>query len=193
MGSGGGRIAVGRRLSERLFTDPSSIARAAGRAAAPAAGARRGTDHARVGRTIDVSSDQLPFVGGARPRPLRRRLLRQRRRPSWLLAQALASRYSRSGRRLGQAPALRPLPPALPPEPLKGARRERSSAVPRSRSRTRRGAGAWGLAARRAAAALPSLLGMPLGRRQRHRRAKMGRTAYGRSPMTLRTLSACAS
>ena len=61
-------------------------------------------------------------------------------------------------------PLVRPLPPALPPEPLKGLGgalvRRAALAVEDAEER-----GARGSPPARAVAALPSLLGMPLGRR----------------------------
>jgi glycine/D-amino acid oxidase-like deaminating enzyme len=164
MGSGGGPIARGRGLGERLFTDRESIARAE-------AGLRRllpGLAGARVthgwGGPIDVSSDQLPFLGAFGRVHYAAGYSGSGVGPSWLLAQALASRVLGADDEWARLPLVRPLPPALPPEPLKGLGgalvRRATLAVEEAEER-----GAPGSAAARAVAALPSLLGMPLGRR----------------------------
>ena len=164
MGSGGGPIARGRRLGERLFADTASIARAE-------AGLRRllpGLAEARVthgwGGPIDVSSDQLPFVGAFGRVHYAAGYSGSGVGPSWLLAQALASRVLEADDEWARLPLVRELPPALPPEPLKGLGgalvRRAALAVEESEER-----GARGWAPARAVAALPSLLGMPLGRR----------------------------
>ncbi len=164
MGSGGGPIARGRRLGESLFTDPAAIARAE-------AGLRRllpGLADARVthgwGGPIDVSSDQLPFVGAFDRVHYAAGYSGSGVGPSWLLAQALASRVLGADDEWARLPLVRPLPPALPPEPLKGLGgalvRRAALAVEDAEER-----GGRGSAPTRAVAALPSLLGMPLGRR----------------------------
>ena len=164
MGSGGGPIARGRRLGERLFTDPASIARAE-------AGLRRllpALAEARVthgwGGPIDVSSDQLPFVGAFDRVHYAAGYSGSGVGPSWLLAQSLASRVLGADDEWARLPLVRPLPPALPPEPLKGLGgalvRRAALAVEDAEER-----GGRGSAPARAVAALPSLLGMPLGRR----------------------------
>jgi glycine/D-amino acid oxidase-like deaminating enzyme len=164
MGSGGGPIARGRRLGQQLFADPASIARAE-------AGLRRllpGLAEARVthgwGGPIDVSSDQLPFVGAFGRVHYAAGYSGSGVGPSWLLAQSLASRVLGVDDEWARLPLVRPLPPALPPEPLKGLGgalvRRAALAVEDAEER-----GARGSAPARAVAALPSLLGMPLGRR----------------------------
>ena len=164
MGSGAGPIARGRRLGERLFTDPASIARAE-------AGLRRllpGLADARVthawGGPIDVSSDQLPFVGSFGRMHYAAGYSGSGVGPSWLVAQALASRVLGADDEWSRLPLVRPLPPALPPEPLKGLGgalvRRAALAVEEAEER-----GGRGSIPARAVAALPSLLGMPLGRR----------------------------
>ena len=164
MGSGGGPIAVGRRLGASLFTDPASIARAE-------AGLRRllpALADARVthgwGGPIDVSSDQLPFVGAVGRVQFAAGYSGSGVGPSWLLAQALASRVLRADDEWSRLPLVRPLPPALPPEPLKGLGgalvRRAALAVEDAEEQ-----GGRGPLPARAVAALPRLLGMPLGRR----------------------------
>jgi glycine/D-amino acid oxidase-like deaminating enzyme len=164
MGSGGGPIARGRHLGQRLFTDAASIARAE-------SGLRRllpGLAAARIthgwGGPIDVLSDQLPFVGALDRVHYAAGYSGSGVGPSWLLAQALASRVLAADDEWARLPLVRPLPPALPPEPLKGIGgalvRRAALAVEDAEER-----GARGTAPARAVAALPSLLGMPLGRR----------------------------
>ena len=183
MGSGGGPIAVGRRLGERLFTDPASIARAeAGlRRLLPAlAGAR---DHARVGRTDRRLVRPAPVRRRLRTRPLRRRLLRQRRRAE--LAPRAVARLAgaRSRRRVGPAPARAPAAARAPAGAAEGPRR---SARPpcRARGRGRGGARRPRLAAcprrRRPPEPAGDAAGAEIGRIV----TKMGRTAYGRSAPT---------
>jgi glycine/D-amino acid oxidase-like deaminating enzyme len=164
MGSGGGPIARGRRLGDRLFADPASVSRAE-------AGLRRllpGLAEARVthgwGGPIDVSSDQLPFVGALGRVHYAAGFSGSGVGPSWLLAQALASRVLGADDEWSRLPLVRPLPPPLPPEPLKGLGgalvRRAALAVEDAEERGDRGP-----APARAVAALPRLLGMPLGRR----------------------------
>ena len=164
MGSGAGPIARGRRLGTRLFTDPASIARAE-------AGLRRllpGLSGARVthgwGGPIDVSSDQLPFVGAFGRVHYAAGYSGSGVGPSWLVAQALASRVLGADDEWGRLPLVRPLPSALPPEPLKalGGTLVRRAALAVEDAEER---GDRGSPPARAVAALPSLLGMSLGRR----------------------------
>ena len=116
------------------------------------------------GGPIDVSSDQLPFVGAFGRVHYAAGYSGSGVGPSWLVAQALASRVLGADDEWGRLPLVRPLPPALPPEPLKGLGgalvRRAALAVEDAEER-----GARGSPPARAVAALPSLLGMPLGRR----------------------------
>jgi glycine/D-amino acid oxidase-like deaminating enzyme len=163
MGSGGGPIARGGSLGG-LFADRASIARAE-------AGLRMllpGLRDARVthgwGGPIDVSSDQLPFVGRFGRIHYAAGYSGSGVGPSWLAAQALASGVLGADDEWSRLPLVRPLPPRLPPEPLKGLGgavvRRAALAVEDAEQ-----AGARPSVTARAVAAVPRLLGLPLGRR----------------------------
>jgi len=166
MGSGSGPIGRGGRVDERFTRDGPSAARAE-------AGLRRllpGLARARVtaawGGPIDVSSDQVPFVGTLPGRRVHYAagFSGNGVGPSWLAAQALASLAARSDDEWAALPLVGREPPRLPPEPLKalGGALVRGAAlrVEEAEEDGRRGA-----APLRAVAALPALLGSPLGRR----------------------------
>ncbi|MGE5690964.1 MAG: NAD(P)/FAD-dependent oxidoreductase [Pseudomonadota bacterium] len=164
MGSGGGPISRGRRLDARLWTDRPSIARAeAGlRALLPGLGDARVTHG--WGGPIDVSADQLPFVGRRGGVLYAAGFSGSGVGPSWLAAQALASLALDADDEWARLPLVRPLPRPLPPEPLKGIGgaivRRATLAVEDAEQEGRRGS-----APARAVAAVPRLLGLPLGRR----------------------------
>jgi glycine/D-amino acid oxidase-like deaminating enzyme len=164
MGSGGGPIARGRGVGRRLFDDAASIARAE-------AGLRTLLPQLRDARVthgwggpIDVSSDQLPFVGSRGRVHHAAGYSGSGVGPSWLAAQALASLVLEADDEWARLPLVRPLPQALPPAPLKGlggaAVRRATLAVEDAEQEGREGP-----ALARAVAALPRLLGIPLGRR----------------------------
>ncbi|HSC90380.1 MAG TPA: FAD-binding oxidoreductase [Gaiellaceae bacterium] len=170
MGSGGGEIARGGRIDDRLFAGPAAIGRAETglRALLPSLSEVRVTHG--WGGPIDVSSDQLPFVGTLAERGTAARIHYAAGYsgsgvgPSWLAAQALASLVVRADDAWARLPLVRPLPRALPPEPAKGAGgavvRRALLAVEDAEQAGRRPR-----AADRAVAGLPRLLGVPLGRR----------------------------
>jgi glycine/D-amino acid oxidase-like deaminating enzyme len=164
MGSGGGPISLGRRLDGRLWTDPASIARAHDglRALLPALADARVTHG--WGGPIDVSSDQLPFVGSRGRIHYAAGYSGSGVGPSWLAGQVLASLALEADDEWARVPLVRALPPPLPPEPVKGLGgalvRLASLAVEDAEQEGRSGS-----ASARAIAALPRLLGMPLGRR----------------------------
>ncbi len=155
MGSGSGPIGRGGRIDARFFDDAPTVARAE-------QGLRRllpGLAGARVERAwggpIDVSSDQLPFFGTVpgHADPLRRGLLRERRRPE--LARRADPRLARPRRRRRVvAAAARAAPAAAAAARSRvsyARRRRRAPGDPRrSRRRTRTAA-----ARRRSPAASP--------------------------------------
>ena len=137
MGSGSGPIGRGGRIDARFFDDAPTVARAE-------QGLRRllpGLAGARVERAwggpIDVSSDQLPFFGTVPGTRIHygAGYCGQRRRPE--LARRADPRLARPRRRRRVvAPAARAdrLPPRLPPEPFRYARRRaRAPGDPRRR------------------------------------------------------------
>jgi glycine/D-amino acid oxidase-like deaminating enzyme len=166
MGSGSGPIGLGGRLDRRFLADAASAARAeAGlRKLLPAlAGAR--VTHA-WGGPIDVSSDLVPFVGS-----LPRRRVHHAAGfsgngvgPSWLAAQALASLAAGAEDEWTALPLVRPLPPALPPEPLKslGGVLVRAATL---RAEQAEEEGRRAPLPVRAVAAAPRALGLRVGRR----------------------------
>jgi glycine/D-amino acid oxidase-like deaminating enzyme len=165
MGSGGGTIARSGRIDGRLFAGEGGLARAeAGlrELLPPLAGAR--VTHA-WGGPIDVSSDQLPFVGTLDGRVhYAAGYSGSGVGPSWLAAQALASLVLGADDEWARLPLVRPLPRQLPPEPVKwlggAAVRRATLAVEDAEQAGRRPS-----SAARAVAAVPRLLGLPLGRR----------------------------
>jgi glycine/D-amino acid oxidase-like deaminating enzyme len=166
MGSGSGPIGLGGRIDERFFADRPTGARAE-------AGLRRllpALARARVERAwggpIDVSADQYPFVGSLPGRRVHYAAGYSGNGvgPSWLCGQALASVVLGRDDEWSRLPFVGRRPPGLPPEPLKrlggGLIRAAALACEEADERGRRAP----LAAR-ATAAIPRLLGVPLGRR----------------------------
>jgi glycine/D-amino acid oxidase-like deaminating enzyme len=166
MGSGSGPIGLGGTIDERFFTDAPTGARAA-------AGLRRllpGLARARVTRSwggpIDVSADQLPFVGTLPGRRVHYAAGYSGNGvgPSWLCAQALASVVAGCDDEWARLPLVDRRPRGLPPEPFKrlggGAIRAAILACEEADEDGRPAP----LAAR-AGAAIPGLLRLPLGTR----------------------------
>ncbi|HSL63800.1 MAG TPA: FAD-binding oxidoreductase [Gaiellaceae bacterium] len=165
MGSGGGPIARSGRIDGRLFAGEEGLVRAeAGlRALLPSLADARVT-HA-WGGPIDVSSDQLPFVGTLDDRVhYAAGYSGSGVGPSWLAAQALAALALGADDEWAGLPLVRPLPRPLPSEPVKwlgGAIVRRATLAVEDAEQ----AGRRPPPAARAVAALPRLLGLPLGRR----------------------------
>jgi glycine/D-amino acid oxidase-like deaminating enzyme len=166
MGSGSGPIGRGGRVDDRFHRDAPSAARAE-------AGLRRllpGLAAARVahawGGPIDVASDQLPFVGTLPGRRFHYAagFSGNGVGPSWLAAQALASLAAGREDEWTALPLVGRQPPRLPPEPLKhaGGALVRAAALRLEEAEER---GSRAPLQLRAVAALPRLLGTPLGTR----------------------------
>ena len=130
MGSGSGPIGLGGRIDARFWTDGPTAARAEDglRTLLPAAGEAR--VEAAWGGPIDVSADHLPFFGTVpgRPRPLRRRLFRQRRRGELDRRSDPGLAGDRGRRRMdGASPLVRRRVPAPTARAASPARRRRRS------------------------------------------------------------------
>jgi glycine/D-amino acid oxidase-like deaminating enzyme len=166
MGSGSGPIGLGGKIDERFFADAASAARAA-------AGLRRllpGLARARItqawGGPIDVSADQLPFVGSLPGTRLHYAAGYSGNGvgPSWLCAQALASLVLGRDDEWARLPLVGRRPRGLPPEPLKrlGGGVVRAAILACEEAED---AGRAAPLAARVGAALPRLLRLPLGTR----------------------------
>ncbi|MFL5895397.1 MAG: NAD(P)/FAD-dependent oxidoreductase [Thermoleophilaceae bacterium] len=166
MGAGAGRVGFGGRVDRRFFADPA----AAGRAEA---GLRRllpGLAGVRVERSwggpIDVSADRLPFFGTRGESRVHYGIgyTGNGVGPSWIGGQVLASLALGLDDEWTTLPVCGRLPPRLPPEPF---RRVGAAAV---RAATLACEDAADVGRRpppgaAAVAALPRLLGIPLGTR----------------------------
>jgi glycine/D-amino acid oxidase-like deaminating enzyme len=166
MGSGSGPLGPGGRIDARFFEDEGTIVRAE-------RGLRRllpGLAGARVERAwggpIDVSSDHLPFFGTV-PRArihYGAGYTGNGVGPSWLGGQILASLVLALDDEWSRLPLARTGPPRLPPEPLRttgGALVRRALlAVEEADEAGRRPS-----LATRIVAALPRVLGLPIGTR----------------------------
>ncbi len=167
MGSGSGPIGHGGRLDDGRFTRDEPTAGRAER------GLRRllpELGDVRVERSwggpIDVSADHFPFFGTIAGTRVHYGVGYSGHGvgPSWLAGQALASLVLGRDDEWAALPLVRAPAAALPPEPLKrlggGVIRTATLAVEEAEEEGRRPP-----SAARAVAALPGLLGMPLGTR----------------------------
>jgi glycine/D-amino acid oxidase-like deaminating enzyme len=165
MGAGAGRIGYGGTIDDRFFADPEASRRAE-------AGLRRllpGLAGVRVehswGGPIDVASDRLPFFGTAPGGRVHFGIgyTGNGAGPSWLGGQVLASLALGQEDEWTSLPVCR-RPPALPPEPF----RRLGGAAVRAASLACEDAAEAGLPEPRIAhaiAAVPRLIGLPLGTR----------------------------
>ncbi|MBD0291836.1 MAG: FAD-dependent oxidoreductase, partial [Thermoleophilia bacterium] len=167
MGSGSGPIGHGGRLDDGRFSeDEPSAARAelGLRRLLPAlAGAR--VERA-WGGPIDVSADHFPFAGTLPGRRIHYGVGYSGHGvgPSWLLGRCLASLALGRDDEWSRFPLVRTPTTGLPPEPLKrlGGGLVRAAILSREEAEEEGGEAPLPV---RAAAALPRLLGMPLGTR----------------------------
>ncbi len=166
MGSGGGPIGRGGRVDDRFAYDREAAARAeAGlRGLLPAlAGVR--VERA-WGGPIDVSADQLPFFGTVDGTRVHYGVGYSGHGvgPSWMGGKILASLALRRADEWSSSPLVRTPKASLPPEPFKrlggAVIRKAMLSVEDAQEEGRRPS----LVAR-AVATVPTLLGMPLGRR----------------------------
>jgi glycine/D-amino acid oxidase-like deaminating enzyme len=166
MGSGSGPIGYGKRLGRR-FTHDVPTARRAER------GLRRllpDVAEARVthawGGPIDVSADQLPFVGTVPDARVHYAagFSGNGVGPSWLAAQALASLVTRASDQWARLPLVGPRGGRVPPEPIRflGGSLIRAAALASEEADEQGRRAALPV---RLAAELPRALGMRLGRR----------------------------
>lgn len=166
MGSGSGPIGRGGRADGRFDGDAASAGRAAAglRRLLPALAEARVT-HA-WGGPIDVSSDRLPVVGTLPGRRFHYAagFSGNGVGPSWLAGQALASLAAGLDDEWAALPLVGRVPPRLPPEPLKylGGAIVRAAAL---RLEEAEETGRRASVPLRAVAALPRVLGVPLGTR----------------------------
>ncbi len=166
MGSGGGPIGRGGRVDDRFAYDREAAARAeAGlRGLLPALA---GVKVERAwGGPIDVSADQLPFFGTVDGTRVHYGVGYSGHGvgPSWMGGKILASLALSRDDEWSASPLVRTPKASLPPEPLKGIGgaviRKAVLSVEDAQEEGRRPS----LVAR-AVSAIPTLLGMPLGRR----------------------------
>lgn len=166
MGVGAGKIGFAGRVDDRFFLDAAAGRRAeAGlRRLLPAfAGVR--VSHS-WGGPIDVSADRLPFFGTVPGRRVHFGLgyTGNGVGPTWLGGQILSSLALGLDDEWSASPLARRLPPALPPEPLRriggGAIRAASLACEEAADAGRRAP-----VVASAVAAVPRLIGIPLGTR----------------------------
>jgi glycine/D-amino acid oxidase-like deaminating enzyme len=166
MGSGSGPLGRGARIDARFSRDGSTARRAE-------LGLRRllpGLDGARVVRSwggpIDVSADRLPLVGTVPGSRVHYALGYSGHGvgPSWLAGQVLASLVLGSRDRWTALPLVGRRVPSLPPEPLRwaGGSAVRAAILADEEAHERGRAAPLPV---RAVAALPRLLGMPIGTR----------------------------
>ena len=166
MGAGAGQIGYAGRVDQRFFADGAARRRAE-------AGLRRllpGLAHVKVEHTwggpIDVSADRLPFFGTAPGTRVHYGIgyTGNGVGPSWIGGQVLASLALDRDDEWTALPICGRMPPRLPPEPL----RRLGGAAVRAATLACEDAAEAGLPAPRAAravAAVPGLLGIPLGTR----------------------------
>lgn len=166
MGVGAGQIGFAGRVDDRFFLDAEAGRRAeAGLRRLLPAFAEVPISHS-WGGPIDVSADRLPFFGSVPRRRVHFGLgyTGNGVGPTWLGGQILASLALGLEDEWSTLPLARRLPPALPPEPLRriggGAIRAASLACEEAAD-----AGRKAPPVARAVAAVPGLIGIPLGTR----------------------------